>query len=492
MKVILITPPLVDAPQNFGSATTLPLGVAYLAGYLRSKKIGVKIVDCFGEAPTKRSPYKNKYVCIGLTPKEVLDRIPKDVDLIGISVMTAISHNVSLEIINAIKKKYPKVPIVVGGNHATFRHKDFLAKGIDYVVLGEGELALYELTKVINGKYDPSKIDGIAFYKGKKLVVNPKKNFIKDLDALPLPARDLMPLKNYWKFKQAQGPTFGKFVTLMSARGCPFSCKFCSSPKFWQRKWRPRSAKNVVDEIEYCVKEFGVTDIHFEDDGFTTLKNRTIEICKEIINRDLKIKWSLPNGLRADTLDEETLEWMKKAGCQYFLVAPESGSEYVLNLMSKPIKLKHMKQVVRKANKLQMGIGAFFVIGFPGERRRDLAKTYSYVLQLMWNGLDEFGMCTFTPLPGNTVGPQYELPDDFEDWEKLWVSSGVDHKDSKKLNTFKVMTYASFYLTQLIRHPRKIGRIVVNTALSRQTRKADMVVSRKIKYIRDKLKFFSL
>ena len=141
MRVTLINPPLIEALGNFGSSTTIPLGITYLAGYIREKGIDTRLIDGFGEKPSQVNRFKKKYLQIGLTPSEIAGKIDEDTNLVGISVMTAIGHNITLDIIKEIRKKYPTMPIVIGGNHATFRHKNFLENGANYVILGEGEVA---------------------------------------------------------------------------------------------------------------------------------------------------------------------------------------------------------------------------------------------------------------------------------------------------------------------------------------------------------------
>ncbi len=478
MKVVLINPPLIDVKTNFAGIANIPLGITYLAAYLREKKIDVKIIDGFGEATRMIRPFKKGYVMVGLSPEEIVAKIDPDTKYVGISVLSSVFHSIGVRIIKEIKKKYPKIKVMVGGNHPTFIYKEFLEEGADYVVLGEGEESTLDLIK---GK-PLSKIDGIA-YKDKKgrIKVNPKYRFIKDLNKLPFPARDLLLLENYWELGSAHGPVNARYTSMMTTRGCPFGCKFCSSPAFWQRTFRKINPKRVVDEIEHCINEFGITEFHFEDDNITLDKNHIIGICKEILDRGLRITFNTPNGIRADTVDEETLHWMKKAGCYHVTLAPESGSKRVLDLMGKNINLDHMVKVVRILNRLKIKVCTFFIIGYPGENSKDRKITTRFMKRLVRAGLDETSIGIVIPLPGSEIFSKFKKGEDFKDWEDLLITVPKWRKDYKMLNKARVRMAASFYITQILHRPTKFFKHFINVARGRQETKTDMALMRLIR-----------
>ncbi|MBW2981160.1 B12-binding domain-containing radical SAM protein [Candidatus Woesearchaeota archaeon] len=477
MKVVLINPPLIDIKTNFAGIANIPLGITYLAAYLREKGIEVNLIDSFGEAMEKVSPFMEDYVRVGLSPSEIISRIPKDTDFIGISILSSVFHTIGVEIIKEAKKNFPDVPVIIGGNHATFVYKEFLDNDADYVILGEGEESFLEL---VGGK-DPSDIDGLAYKRNGKLLVNPKTKFIKDLNSLPFPARDLIPLKNYWKLGTAHGPVNNKYTSIMTTRGCPFGCRFCSSPAFWQRTFRKVNPARVVDEIEYCIKEFGITEFHFEDDNITLDKNHIIEICKEILRRNLKIAFNTPNGIRADTVDEEVLKWMKKAGCTHITLAPESGSERVLTLMNKKINLKHLENVVRMLNRLKIKTCTFFILGYPGETKKDREVTRNYMKRLVKAGLDETSIGIVIPLPGAEIFAEFRKGVDYKKWEDLLITVPKWRGDYKELGRARMKLFTSFYLSQLIYHPSKIFRHIINPLFGKKETKTDMALVRLLK-----------
>ncbi len=488
MKVVLIWPPTVDIKTNFAGMASMPLGISYLAAYLREKGVSVKLIDAFGIAPENVKPFKEDYVTIGLAPKEIAGMVDSDANLAAISATASVSHNVVMEIINEIRKIRQDMKIVVGGNHASFEYKEFLKNGADFVILGEGEVALFELTQYLEGKKKIKDIDGIAWKDRKKIFANPKTRFVEDLDSLPFPARDLLPMETYWSRKEAHGPMRSKYTPIFSSRGCPFACSYCSSPIFWQRKWRPRSPKNVADEIEYCVKNFGITDFHFEDDNLTLKKDRIIGICKEIIERNLKITWNTPNGIRGDTVDFEVLHWMKKAGCAHITIAPETGSEHVLKLMNKNVNLEHQIEIVKIANRLGMNTCAFFIIGFPGENAEDRKKTKKYLGRLAAAGLAEVGIFIFTPLPGTKIFGKYKNSYS-KNWEKCMVTAPHWRKDYGELQEYRKSLYMNFFRNQTLHHPKKVLKYGINLLAGRQETKTDLVLKKALGHIRKKAPF---
>ena len=293
-------------------------------------------------------------------------------------------------------------------------------------------------------------------------------------------------METYWNRKEAHGPMRNKYTPIFSSRGCPFSCSYCSSPIFWQKKWRPRSPKNVVDEIDYCVKNFGITDFHFEDDNLTLKKDRIIEICREIIGRKLKITWNTPNGIRGDTVDFEVLHWMKKAGCMHITIAPETGSEHVLKLMNKSVNLEHQVEIVKIANKLGMNTCAFFIIGFPGENAEDREKTKKYIGRLAAAGLDEVGIFIFTPLPGTKIFSKYKNIYS-RNWEKCMVTAPHWRKDYKDLQNYRKILYMNFFRNQALHHPKKILNYGKNLLTGRQETKTDLVLRKAFGNFRKKV-----
>jgi magnesium-protoporphyrin IX monomethyl ester (oxidative) cyclase len=474
MKITLINLPLVALMGDFlGSGIpSLPVGAPYLAAFLREKDYEVSIIDAFGEKPNQTRYYKDKYLLKGLSLVEILGKIKIDTDLIGISIHSGETFSFSIQLIKEIKSKF-NIPIVVGGAFPTVAYKEFISAGVDYVVLSEGEYTLLELIESLQGKRNLESIDGIVYGN----TVNPKTKFIENLDILPFPAIDLLPLENYWKLGYAHGPVGGKYTFLITSRGCPYNCNFCAAPSIWQKKWRTRSPKNVVDEMEYHFKKYGITDFHIQDDNMTFKKERVIKICNEILHRNLKITWKLAAGMKIETVDEKTLIWMKESGCNYISISPETGSKDVLKLMNKPFNYDYALRMVTKANDLGIKVQACFVLGFPGENDEDLKKTKEYIGRLAKAGVDEIGLFIMTPLPGA------EAYDDFpiQEYEELNFSPQW-RGDYKKLSNIRVKFYAYFIFIKLIYYPRKMLKSIYNIITRKFEIKMEMTFYRMIRW----------
>lgn len=492
VKIAIIVPPLLSQKDDFlGSGIPFwPLEAAYIAAVLRKEGHAIRVVDGFGEAPHKRREYRGKYWVQGLSAGEMTARIPAQTDFVVVSTGSSASANatapysLSLELVRLAKKRLGK-PVAVAGIIATSYYEEFLKAGADFVVLGEPEKTMVGLAeKLEKNEEDLTSLDGIAYSEDGKTKVMPKTTFIDNLDSLPFPAFDLFPLKNYWALGYAHGPIKGRYLPLLTSRGCPYGCAFCAVPKMSQRKWRARTPENVVDEMEFNVKNYGVIDFHLEDYNPTFDKERTREICKEILRRGLKVTWKLAAGSKAERLDEELLEWMAKAGCDYISISPESGSPRVLKLMHKPFDYEHGVKVVRKMHKLGVKSQACFVLGFPGETDEDLAMTKSYIRRLALAGLDEIALFIMTPLPGSEAMEKEEW--DFKDVEDLTFSP-TWRKDYKKLERVRRDFYLYFLALKSARYPHRMARSAYNLLRRKFETKMEMNAYRVMQLYRQQL-----
>lgn len=476
MLVSLINPPIVDRKFNFTYSVDIPLGLAYIASYLLSKKIKIEVIDALGEGLKKRRKYKKNFIIIGLTYEEVVRKISKNSELIAISIRYATQHNVAIELIKKIKSEIKDIPIVVGGNHATYNYKDFLDAGADYAILGESEETVYRFCQYLKGKIKYNEVGGLVSKKTKSKP-NMSSN-MQDIDSLPFPARELFPLENYYAEKSAFGPTNNRFTSIITSRGCPYICSYCTSAVFWERKWRPRSPKNVVDEIEECVNKHGINEFHFVDDNFTLKRKYAKEVCQEIIDRKLNIVWGATNGLRPENLDYDLLKIMRDSGCRQISLAPESGSQRILREeFNKVIDLDKILRIIRDCSKLGIKTSAYIIIGCIGETKKDKSLTRSYVKKMARRGLDEIGVFPLVPYPESPINKKYKHIKEIRNWEELCTGIVPDwYPDSKAVKKFKSSLYSNFFLTQFTYHPQKVLRLIKNFILRRQETKSDRVL----------------
>jgi len=318
---------------------------------------------------------------------------------------------------------------------------------------------------------------------GKEINKNSSSPFIENLDTLPFPARHLIPMDNYFDEQSAPGPSNSRFTSIQTSRGCPLKCSFCASAVFWKNTWRARTAKNVVDEIEECVEEYNIKEFFFTDDNLTLNRKRTVEICNEIINRGLKIKWSASTGVRPENLDYELLKMMKKSGCHHFSIAPESGSQRLLKeVFNKYMNLDQVLEVVNNCNKVDIRTTGLIIIGAIGETEEDKMLTKKYVRKLAKNGLDELGVFPLVPYPETPIAEKYKHIKEISNWEEL--STGVIpewYPNFENVRRFKKELYFNHMLFQVIYHPSKIIRLIRNFVIKRQDIKADRVLKNFVK-----------
>ncbi len=467
MNLVLINPPLAYSKSQVSAGVVPSLGIAYLAAVALRGGHKVKVIDAVGESPEEVNPYKTGFEIRGMTFSEIADAVPKNTDLIGISNLFTFAFPVVSDLTKELKRKR-NAPIVVGGAHV-------------------------DLLDVMDDKKKEKELDGFAWKENGRVRVNPKTKFIENLDSLPFPARHLLPMENYFKMKEAHGPTEERWTPLISSRGCPFECTFCT-PKLWQRRRRFRSAKNVVDEIEECIDDFDIHDFYFDDENLTIDKKRVFAICDEIKMRKLDITWQTPNGIRASGTDKEMLAKMKEAGCKHITVAPESGSDRVLNdIMKKHQTLDQVTRVVKSANELGLKTAAFFLIGLPGETEEDIRKTISYSDKLAKVGLDEISYSIFIPLPGSELYDKLKaegkLDYSFDDLTSAMVLSlstfGIDNKGKakswsdipiEKLHGYRKRAYIRFHAIRSLYHPLSAAKSLMNVLSGRQETKTERVL----------------
>lgn len=485
MKVNLIIPPLIHQRGDlFGSGVPyMSMEVPYIASYLREQGHQVKIVDGYGSKPDQFKVINNGQNFLkGLKDEEILERLDSNPDVLFMSSNAGLVSNYGIPysflmgFIPQLKQKF-SCPLVITGNFATIHFKDFLDRGADYVLLAEYEVSSGQLVEALqkNDRAAIEKIDGIAFIKDGHLVVRPKQHFNDNLDALPFPAFDLMPLQNYWDLKYSHAPFQGKYLPLLTSRGCPLGCKFCFVPGIWGRQWKYRSAKNVADELQYFVEKFGVHDFQIEDMNPTVKKERFKELSKEILDRKLTITLKFAAGTKVETYDDETLEWMAKAGVNYISISPETGSPRLLKIMDKMFDHNYALERVKTMRRLGIYSQACFVLGYPGETPEDAALTERYIEKLADAGLDEVTLFIMSPVPGAPASTEESWY--YENYEQLSFSPQW-RKDFKMLSHRRLKWYSIFFARKFARRPQTALKMFANLFSKRFDTKSEMTAYR--------------
>ena len=321
--------------------------------------------------------------------------------MVGIGAVTPMIKR-AIEIAGLVKKVNPEILTILGGPHPGCTVDETLINtDVDAVVMDEGEETLPELVnKFLSGSKDFFDIIGCAFKNNGQIITNPRRKMIDNLDSLPFPAFDLMPIELYFRKKM----TFGilqkstRSLPVFASRGCPSGCTFCL--RFLGKKLRVRSAENIVDELMERKKRYGVTEFNFLDDNFTLHKRRVIEVCELIHTRGLNITFRFPNGVREDFLDEEILGALKSVGCYHLDFGIESGSQKVLDIIKKGKKIEEITEKVYLCKKYGFKVSSSFLFGTPGETLEDMEETIRYAVSIP---LDSASFGIVTPFPGTEL-----------------------------------------------------------------------------------------
>jgi|TARA_Y100000031_G_scaffold156940_1_gene214372 radical SAM superfamily enzyme YgiQ (UPF0313 family) len=417
MKVLLINP-FYEISKYYGKLSKLafvfpPVGLTYLAGMVRAKGHSVYIYDFQVE---KRDFW------------EFIKEFKPD--FIGITCQTALFYS-TVRLARDIRQKFPKLPIVVGGAHGSYRPHDFLEQGhdIDLVVRGEGEMTLLELLDYYQHQGRSLKeINGITFKQNGEIVDNPARALIKDLDILPIPAIDLLPLQEY--HVSPDNYIGGQVGLVATSRGCPYNCIFCACKEAFNRSYRPRDLDKVFQEIKYYIDQYDISQLFVMDDCFTLDRKRTMAFCDRMIKTgyNKKVLWWCQS--RADLADEELLRKMREAGCMILSFGIESGVQRLLDNIAKRITLEQIRKTVKLAKKIGFQPRGSFIIGLPTESFRDSLRTIRFALSLPLSQT-KFGLAT--PYPGTRLWDialaEGQVKDKGENWDRFTVWSSYSKYD---------------------------------------------------------------
>ena len=413
MRVCLINPPRIH-PRGWGTPTVYqPIGIAYVAAVLEGQH-KVSIIDAPTEGWRNLAPIDEKNCRVGLTNKDIADRIKQlSPEIVGVNIPFSGWSKTAFDVASVIKSVDKDITTVLDGLHPSARPVECLSNpNVDFVVRGESEYSMLELVNTLEkgetGELD--KIEGIGFTKNDKTVITSPRPEIQDLDSLPFPARHLLPMDTYFeavKEVPIRGKIRKRYAIMITSRGCPHECIFCSNHIVMGRTWRGRSPENVVDEIEQLVNTYSIKQIDFFDDNMTLIKKRAVKICDLIMERGLEIEWYVPTGVRVDTLDEELLRKMKASGCKGIRFAPESGVQRVVSeVIKKNLDLKEVENAVVLAKKVGIKTGIFFILGLIGETKEDMEETIKYAYKLRKLGASNFHFSIATPLYGTELYEQ--------------------------------------------------------------------------------------
>lgn len=415
MRVCLINPPRIQ-PKVWGKPNVFPPIVMATVAAVLEKKHAVSIIDAPTEGWENLEELDESKYRVGLSAEAIAQRIIDfKPEMVAIEIPFSGWSKTAFEVVSIAKKVNRGIKVVLFGLHPSSHPEACLENAdVDFVLIGEPENTISELVEALEmRKHDFKDIAGLGFRENGKAVLNAKRAIIENLDSLPFPARHLLPMDVYAqavKQNPLRGEIHKPYTIVITSRGCPYNCVFCSNCIVWGKQWRPRSPKNVVDELEQIIKTFGIEQVDFSDDNMTLDRQRMVEICDLIVQRGLRFDWFTPNGIRADSLDEALLRKMKAAGCKKIRIAPESGVQRIVNdVIKKNQDLKAVEQAVVLCKKVGIKVGCFFVLGLIGETKADIEKTIEFAYKLRTLGADTFIFSIAMPLYGTAFYEQAKM-----------------------------------------------------------------------------------
>lgn len=409
MKILLVNPPQRFYKKFIMLVEQLPLGLLYMAAILKKEGIAVEVLDALREGDSLCQ--QGDIWRYGLSWDDIAERIETfQPDAIGISNPYSSQISNAVMTANTAKRVNPDIITIMGGPHPTIEAFDLMNRepNLDICVRGEGEYTLKDLVKGhLIEKKKIEDIPGLVYRDGKKVLSTGEPKTIENLDNLPFPAYEMLDMEGYLSrhYKLTPEPEHpSRVIEMVTSRGCPYNCIFCSVKCVMGRRFRANSAEYVLSHIEYVIDKYGIEHIRFNDDNIALDRNRFDTILSGIIERRLKFVWDCPNGVRADTLEEPMLRKMKAAGCRHIYIAAESGNQNIVNkIIGKNTDLAHVERVLKLCAKIGIRADVYFILGFPGETLQTMHQTKRLGLKFLikYNALPIFFIAT--PLPGTRL-----------------------------------------------------------------------------------------
>jgi len=428
-----------------------PIGILYLATYLAENNFDVSILDQFAR---------------GYSIERTLEWIKReDPDILGFSTITTAGTGItSAEIARRVKEEInPNVKILFGNYHATFNDFRILNKYpyIDACIRGEGENTLLEVAEKIEKRKGFEDIRGVTYRDNGRIIKNDDRPLIENIDILPFPNRGLLGNVEYKNKVEGLDLSIGKFSSMASSRGCAFKCSFCSSSMFWG-KWRPRSPKNIIQELSF-LEEQGYTNLLWVDDNFTLNEKRLMELSVLVKKEKLDFNWMAEGRVTQSSI--ELLSAMKQMGCKILSFGVESGSQRILDWYNKNINLKQVYDAIKNSNKVGIDmILANFIVGAPIETRREIDETLNFSLKL---DIDFPQFHILGIIPGNWI------------WEMMVTENKINPDECWEVGTAVLPISLSEIMTKIkethkkfMQRPRYISRQLFKTLKSRYRQKA--------------------
>jgi anaerobic magnesium-protoporphyrin IX monomethyl ester cyclase len=478
--IALVNPPGIKTFSGLQMHTpNPPLGLAYVAAALREAGFAYRVIDATGAALDAVSPYPDRtdFMMQGLTVDETVRRIPAAADVIGVSCMFSTLWPLTHRVAVAIREKFPRALLVLGGEHGTAVPEHVLATSpFDVVVLGEGEETFVELLRARQAGRPLGAVKGIAYRDNGRVATTGLSERRRDVDAIAPPDWASFPIGEYIDRHQTNGINLGRSMPILGTRGCPFQCTFCSNPAMWTQRWIARNPRLLADEMERYLREYGVTNFDFQDLTAIVKRQWIVDFCRELIGRNLNITWQMPSGTRAEVFDAEVADLLYRSGCRALAFAPESGSPEILKAVKKQVDLTHMLAAMRAAVRRGLKLSCFIVIGFPDDTPGTLRQTLGLIRRMAVLGVYDVAVSKFVPYPGSALfrrlqrEGKLQLDDAFfvspMDFYTAKAPSYADAVSSRRLYWTMLWMFVNFYLISFALRPWRVARALGRALLT--------------------------
>lgn len=503
-NVVLVRPATITTAEAVGEDAAPPLGIAYLAACLRQCGHRVSVVDGLGEALDVYAPIAGLGTGMrhGLSDEEILERIDPDAEIIGVSIMFSLEWPFTRELVNKIRARFPDAFLVAGGEHVTALPEYSLSNcpALDCCVLGEGEQTLVDLVEALTNGAELSQVNGLCLRDGDGHRRTQSRQRLRELDSIPRPAWDLVPIAAYLDAGVMTGVNFGRSMPMLASRGCPYRCTFCSNPVMWGQLWRAREPQEVFDEMCSHADNYGATNFDFYDLTAIVRRDWIVEFCNLIIDSGRDFTWQLPSGTRSEAIDKEVTRLLYRSGCRYVNYAPESGSEEILDRIKKRIDKAKMLESMRDAVSNGINVKANFILGFPGERLRHVWQTYRFIAAMSMAGIQDVSVFPFSPYPGSELFEFVRQRGDvvLDEEYFLSLSQYTDPRYTRSYNErtsplmlrlLCLLGMALFYALSYLRRPGRFVSLVRNVFFRKDGKTKLETVLVRVRKKRQQLKF---
>ncbi len=438
---MLILPPIILS-EGTVKRVIPPLGLAYIAGELKSENIPYEILDCVVEGPENEEPLPNKNWSYGLPLDKIKSRIEKTMpDVVFLSIVYSSDLPSLYKVAELVKEIDNQIIVVAGGIHSSIYPNEVFEEAnengiiIDYIIRGEGEKRAVEFLNNLNDGFVDTNSDGLCGITESHMFINHQIEVIENLDKMPFPDYTQLPMEKYFSFNVPFSPfPRGKRVMqVYTSRGCPVGCTFCASTNF-NKKFRSRSPDNIIDEIKLYKKLFNIDEIQFADDNLTFDRKRSIELFTKL--KELNLQWCTPNGIMINTLNKDLIDLMIDSGMYQITLSIDSGSEKVLKEEHrKPVDLSKVPDLAEYLGKRNILVHATLVVGMPNETVKDIKDGFKFVENIYLNSI---GVFIAQALPGSEL------------YEKVYQGRDKEKKVARHIDTARALHKVSTIKTEIL------------------------------------------